>query len=463
LRGGFGVSYEGTLYNPLSNTRWNLPFYSFNESDSFLIGDVGNAIFGPHTVDANGNIVFDPTQTPTYTGAGTNPGQGVGAQAYGNLTGWDWHDPNRAFLTAIVPSKGFRDPYVYNFFFGIQHEVVPNLVLEVNYVGTEGHKLFRAQQINRVRGGRLGVDENGDPICTQAQGSTVCGTPWPLGRVNPNYGTLRMWENAVNSNYNALQVSVNRKMTRGFAFSANYTWSHSIDAGSDWHNSATSANGAAAGDGYSFDIANPGLDRGHSTFDIRHRFTFNQVWELPWLKNQQGVVGHILGGWQLNSAWTMQSGAHWTAYASGTARDANLDGIANDRWDQGSGSNNINATKDQYANGYFYTSDLGGSAIANGFATRPCLACNGNMARNTMLGPGQFQTDISIFKNFRVTERVSMQFRSEFFNAFNRVNFKMPNDSTGQNHATRLNSAIFGAANGTFEPRQIQFALKVLW
>ena len=63
----------------------------------------------------------------------------------------------------------------------------------------------------------------------------------------------------------------------------------------------------------------------------------------------------------------------------------------------------------------------------------------------------------------RVTERVSVQFRSEFFNAFNRVNFKMPNDSTGQNHATRLNSAIFGAANGAFEPRQIQFALKVIW
>ncbi|MGD0921532.1 MAG: TonB-dependent receptor [Terriglobia bacterium] len=463
IRGGAGVSYEGTLYNPLSNSRWNLPYYSFNESDSFLIGDVGNVVYGPHTVDNNGNVVFDPTQTPTYEGPGTNPGQGVGAQAVGNLVGWDAHDPNLAYLTAIVPNKNFRDPYVYNWFFGVQHEVVPNLVLEVNYVGTAGHKLFRAQQINRVRGGRLGVDSNGDPVCVDAQGQTVCGTPWPLGRVNPNYGTMRIWENSVNSNYHGLQISVTKKMSRGFAVTSNYTWSHVIDGGSDWHSGATSINGPAAGDGYSFDVANPGLDRGHATFDFRHRFTLSQVWELPWMKGQQGFKGHILGGWQLNSIWILSSGAHWTPYASGASRDANLDGIYNDRWDQGGSSNNINANEDQYANGYFYNSNLGGDAISNGFATRPCLACDGNMARNTMLGPGRIQTDLSLFKNIRVTEKISAQLRGEFFNAFNRVNIKMPNSGTGGNNGTRLNSAIFGAGNGAFDPRQIQVALKLLW
>lgn len=447
-----------------------------------------NVIYGPHMVDGLGNIVFDPNTAPSYTGSPTNPGQGVGAQAVGNLTGWDPATPNFAYLTGVVPNDSFRDPYVYSYFLGIQHEVAPNLVFDVNYVGTAAHKLFRSQMVNRQRGGRLPAGfcqsdllSGGDP--------SICGDG--TGRANVNYGTLRFWENAVNSNYNSLQMQVTRKMSHGFAFTGAYTWGHSIDAGSDWHSGATSVNGAAAGDGYSFDIANQGLDRGHSTFDIRHRFTLSQVWELPWQKGQQGFVGHLLGGWQFNSIWTFQSGAHWTPFDPGARSlscsggtedgnsansgggasaclagggqvinvggDFNLDRVSNDRPDP-VGSNTVAATKDQYANGYFGT-----DAYSAGFVTTPCLACNGTLARNTMVGPGRIQTDLSVFKNTRVTEGVNLQFRAEFFNAFNRTNFKMPNSSPGGNSASQVNSPIFGAANGAFDPRQIQFALKVIW
>jgi hypothetical protein len=488
LRGGVGVSYEGTLYNPLSNSRWNLPYYSFNEADGFLWGDVMNVIYGPHMVDGLGNIVFDPNTAPSYTGAPTNPGQGIGAQAEGNLTGWDPATPNFAYLTGVVPTDTFRDPYVYSYFLGVQHEVVPNLVFEVNYVGTAAHKLFRSQQVNRQRGGRLPAGfcqsdlvSGGDP--------SICGDG--TGRANVNYGTLRFWENAVNSNYNSLQLQVTRKMSRGFAFTAGYTWGHAIDGGSDWHSGATSANGAAAGDGYSFDIANQGLDRGHATFDIRHRFTISQVWELPWHKGQQGFAGHLLGGWQFNSIWVFQSGAHWTPYdpsprallcSGGTADgnsansgggasaclagggqvvnvggDFNLDRVSNDRPDP-VGSNTVAATKDQYANGYFGT-----DAYSAGFVSIPCLACNGSLARNTMVGPGRIQTDLSLFKNSRISERVNLQFRAEFFNAFNRTNFKLPSSGTGGNGANQVNSPIFGVGNGAFDPRQIQLALKLIW
>jgi hypothetical protein len=488
IRGGFGVAFEGTFYNSLSNSRWNLPYYSFNEADGFLWGDVANVVYGPHMVDGTGNVVFDPNTAPSYTGSPTNPGQGLGAQAVGNLVGWDSATANLAFLTGIVPPDSFRDPYVYNYFLGVQHEVVPNLVLEVNYVGTTAHKLFRSQQVNRQRGGRLPAGycqsdllAGGDP--------KICGDG--TGRANVNYGTLRFWDNAVNSIYNSLQLQVTRKMTRGFAFTGAYTWSHAIDGGSDWHSSSTSANGAAAGDGYSFDISNPGLDRGHSTFDFRHRLTFNQVWELPWHKGQQGFVGHLLGGWQFNSIWVFQSGAHWTPYdpnprslecSGGTADgesansaggasdclagggsvintggDFNLDRVLNDRPDPVA-SNTVAATKDQYANGYFGT-----DAYSAGFVKTPCLACNGSLGRNTMVGPGRFQTDFSLFKNTKIKESVNLQFRAEFFNAFNRANFKLPNSSTGGNYTNEVTSPIFGAANGTFEPRQIQFALKLIW
>ncbi len=501
IRGGFGVSYEGTLYNPLSNTRWNLPYYSFNLAENFLIGNVNNVVYGPHTVGSSGQVVFDPPQKPTFTGPATNPGQGVGAQAVGNLTGWDPNNPNLGFLTSFVDPGGLRDPYVYSFFLGIQREVAPNLLMEVNYVGSAGHKLFRAASVNAVRGGGLPIPG----MCLAVQGETVCsnrdlrinsvtGDPVnPIGLVNPNYQNLRVWENAVNSNYHSLQVSAARKMTRGLTFTANYTWGHSIDGGSDWHNGSLTLNGRAAGDGFNLDVAHPGLDRGHSTFDFRHRMVFNQVWELPWKREQQGLLGHLLGGWQFNSIWTFQSGAHWTAFDGRRANlrclggansgksaktaggagaclagggaianvggDFNLNGPSdrNDRPDPAA-SNTIQATRDQWANGFF-----GGSqnAYQAGFVRVPCLACDGALGRNTLVGPALFQTDFSIFKKIRVTERVWVQFRSEFFNTFNRANFRPP--SFLGNGANQVNSPFFGQANGTFDPREIQFALKLNW
>ncbi len=498
IRGGFGVSYKGTLFNPLSNSRWNLPYYSFNEADNFLVGDVNNVVYGPHMTDSNGNVVFDPTQKPTFTGPATNPGQGVGAQAVGNLMGWDPNNPNLAIITAVVDPGGLRDPYVYSYFFGIQREVKMNTIVEVNYVGSAGHKLFRAASVNNVRGGRLPIPGT----CLAVQGETVCSNRDttvnpitgdfvnPTGRVNPNYDNLRVWENSVNSNYNSLQVSVTRKMSRGLAFAANYTWGHSIDGGSDWHSGGTSLNGFAAGDAFNFDVAHPGLDRGHSTFDFRHRLVLNQVWELPWKKEQRGLLGHLLGGWQLNSIWVFQTGAHWTAFdrrlrnlrceggtedgrnanGAGGARaclngggaiinvggDFNLDGVRNDRPDP-VGSNTVTASKEQWAHGFF-----GGTkdAYEGGFVKPPCLACNGSLGRNTLVGPGLFQTDLSIFKKIRVTERLSLQFRAEFFNAFNRANFQPPLAFLG---GTRVHSPIFGQAAGTFDPREIQLALKLIW
>ena len=498
IRGGFGVAYQAALFNPLSNSRWNLPYYSLNEASNFLIGDVNNVVYGPHTLDANGNVVFDPAAQPSFAGPATNPGQGVGAQAAGNLDGWDPNNPNLAGLTAIVDPDGLRDPYVYSFFFGVQRELIPNLLFEVDYVGSAGRKLFSAQSFNRVRGGLLPIPG----MCLDSQGETVCSrrdttvSPVtgsfvnPVGRVNPNYGNLRVWQNTVNSSYNSLQVSARRKMSRGLAFTANYTWSHSIDSDSDWHMAGLSLNGTAAGDGYSLDIAHPELDRGHSTFDIRHRLALTQVWELPWAKDRPGLVGHLLGGWQLNSIWVFQTGAHWTAFdqrprnllCSGGSNDGfnansssgastcldgggaivnlggdfNLDGENNDRPDP-AGSNTIHATRDQWAEGFF-----GGTtgAYDGGFLRPACLGCNGALGRNTLVGPGLFQADISIFKRFHLTERVSLQFRSEFFNAFNRANFQPPRAFNGGNSA---NSPIFGQAFGTFDPREIQFALKLSW
>ncbi|MGE5326674.1 MAG: TonB-dependent receptor domain-containing protein [Deltaproteobacteria bacterium] len=503
LRGGFGVSYEGTLYNPLSNSRWNLPYYSFNAAANFLEGDVGYVVYGP-TVGTPGSYTQCTTSNPqpagcaapTFQGDPTNVGQGFGTQAVGNIDGWDAANANFANLTAIVPNKNFRDPYVYNWFLGIQKQFNRSTGIEINYVGTAGHKLFRAENVNRNSGGRLPIPGT----CASDYGSPapsyVCSNlgPFnPAGRTNPNYGTMRFWQNSTNSIYNALQLGLTRRMSRGFSVNANYTWAHSLDGGSDWHSGATSANGSAAGDAYSFDVAQMNLDRGNSTFDIRHRFVLNYVYEIPWYKSQIGFAGHVLGGWSTSGLWSFQSGAHWTAYrtsarslkcslagnaaldgtsangedngdgtgaapclAAGgtiinTGGDWNLDGLGNDR-PNATTSNTLQGSKDQYANGY---------DVPTGFFGTPCLGCDGTLGRNTFRGPNTFSSDLSLFKKTNLTERVNLQFRADFFNAFNRTNFKMPSSSTGANFANRTTSGIFGAAAGVFDPREIQFSLKL--
>jgi hypothetical protein len=460
LRGGFGVSYEGTLYNPLSNSRWNLPYYSFNFVDNFLNGDVNTPIYGPTTCTAT---TCSPSgAAPTYTGPATNPGMGIGAQATGNLTGWAPFSPNQAILTGIVLPQGIKDPYVYNYYVGVQHEVGWKTVVDLNYVGDTAHKIFRAENINRHPGSRLPVGS----CLTDNFGRTWCGND---GFANNNYGNLRQWANVVNSNYNSLQASVRRQMSRGVLFNVNYTFSHAIDNGSTWHSGATTANGAAAGDGYTTDFTMPGLDRGNSLFDIRHRMVINYVIQLPG-QNLHGALGSILGGWSYNGNWAFQSGAHWEPYiglsrhltgdcstagiASGacvnTGGDFNLDHGNNDR--PSSTLSSFVPSRTQWETGW------GSSMVGNTFSA-PCVGCVGNLGRNTFVGPGLWYSDMELAKTFKFTERVNLRFEAQGFNVFNRANFVLATAGGGAHN--KITDSEFGKAAGTLNARNLQFGLKL--
>jgi hypothetical protein len=466
LRGGFGLSYEGTLYNPLSNSRWNLPYYSFNFADNFLLQDVNTVIYGPTTCTAS---ACSPSgEAPRFTGAATNPGQGIGAQATGNLTGWAPFNPNVAILTGIITPEGVRDPYVYNYFLGIQRQLAAKFVLEVNYVGTTGHKIFRAENINRHPGSRLPVGAT----ITDNFGRTWHGNG---GFANNNYGNLRDWENVVNSNYNSLQANLKKQASHGLLFNVNYTYSHAIDNGSTWHSGATTANGAAAGEGYTTDQTLPGLDRGNALFDIRQRLVFNYVWELPG-KNLHGFVGAVLGGWSYNGIWAFQTGAHWepftslsrllvpdaafpnackgatfdAAHCTNQGGDYNLDRGANDR--PNSTLSNYQPTRTQWKDGW------GSAAVAATFSS-PCLGCTGNLGRNTFVGPGLFSADMTLGKVFKFTERVNLKFDAQAFNIFNRANFILATAGGGAHN--KITDGSFGQAAGTLNARNLQFGLKL--
>jgi hypothetical protein len=483
LRGGFGVSYEGTLYNPLSNSRWDLPYYSFNQVIGGAEVPGADIVYGPSLCDGTGTAnCHQLSNVPVvFTGANLNPNQGPAtqAQAQGNINGWDPTNPNQAILTGIVLPQGVRDPYVYNFYLGIQHEILPKTVLDVRYVGTVGHKLFRAEDINREPGSVLGFDEvTGNPLTTVDNfGRTLTGLG---GRLNGNYNTMRTWENAVNSNYSSLQASLKHQMSHGLLFNVDYTYSHSIDDGSTWHSGATTANGSAAGEGYTTDQTLPGLDRGNSIYDIRHRLVLNYVYQLPG-QNLKGAAGVILGGWSYNGIWSMQSGPHWETYTNAGPRlvgtnadgscsqndvnsglcvnhggDFNLDHGRNDR-PSASVTHLSGITHDQWANG-FYAGPNQPNPVNITFST-PCLGCSGNLGRNTFVGPGQWAADMTLSKTFKFTERVNMKFDANGFNVFNHTNFLLATAGGGAHN--KYTSGNFGQAAGTLNQRELQFGVKI--
>ncbi len=486
VRGGFGVSYESTLYNPLSNSRWNPPYYSFNGATNSLASpnSTSYVVYGPTTCTSTS--CAPSGAAPTFLGPATNPGQGIGAQAVGNINGWASFNPDQAQLTGIVLPQGIRDPYVYNFFFSLQREVAPKLVVEADYVGTAAHKLFRASDINTVAGGFLPAGSS----VTDNFGRTLTGLNSPIdfvGRPNANYATLRTWENAVNSNYSALQLSAKKQMSHGILFNVAYTWSHSLDQGSTWHSGSTTATGASGGDGYLTDQTIPGLDYGNSVFDIRHRLVVNYVFELPGQK-LHGVAGWVAGGWNLNGIWTFQSGAHWSPYTSSSPKlrnsggapcsandvnigdcqnlggDFNLNSDKNDRPNSsvpgfGSFSRNV------WANGWC----SGGFSLAGGCTgpnqanlpvlSAPCLGCTGDLGRNQFVGPGNWAADMTLSKIFKFTERVNLKFEASAFNIFNRANFILASSGGGgRNH---LSFGDFGKAGSTLDPRTLQLGLKL--
>jgi hypothetical protein len=490
LRGGFGIAYEGTLYNPLSNSRWNLPYYSFN-STTGGVGVLNNdVVYGPSTCTGappNGVCNQNPAVVPTFTGPPTNPNQGLAgqAQAQGNLTGWDPSNPNQAVLTGIVFPQGVRDPYVYNYYLSVQREILPKTVVEARYVGTAGHKLFRAEDINREPGSLLPATST----AVDNLGRILTGLG---GRLNQNYGRLRTWENSVNSNYNSFQGSVKHQMSHGLLFNVDYTYSHSIDNGSTWHSGATTANGSAAGEGFTLDQTIPGLDRGNSIYDIRHRLVLNYVWQLPG-QNLKGIEGALIGGWSLNGIWSFQSGAHWEPYTSSGAKlreititdpvnnakglclvadipsncqnlggDYNLDGGKNDR-PNSTLPGFSNFSRNVWENGWFTADPNTGNPIPNQSGlpvlSKPCLACVGNLGRNTFVGPGNWAADMTLSKTFRLTERMNLKFDAAAFNVFNRANFILATSGSGGNNKTT--NGIFGEAAGTLNAREMQFGLKL--
>ncbi|HEX2455502.1 MAG TPA: hypothetical protein VHI99_17525, partial [Vicinamibacterales bacterium] len=243
--------------------------------------------------------------------------------------------------------------------------------------------------------------------------------------------------------YNGLVLGANRRFNNGLAMQGSYTFAKSMDLGSqavgsgDFDNSFQPA--------YTFD---PESNKGLSDFDIRHNFVYNATWELPFGKSLTGVAGAFAHGWQLSGIFTARSGIPFSPVLGfDRARVLPRSGGAGQRPDlvAGCSDNPVLGGADMYFD-------------VNCFAL-PAAGTLGNLARNTLIGPGYAALDMAIFKNFTFGAGRRLQFRAEAFNVGNRTNFGLP-ASTVFNSAGRVATAgqittIVGTA------RQFQFGVKL--
>ena len=287
------------------------------------------------------------------------------------------------------------------------------------YVGSHGNHL------------NLNINEN---VAIPGPGLVAPRQPFPA------FGVISGWEPRGLSNYDALQLSAEKRYSRGLSFLAAYTWSKSLDEG----NGGNSSTGDPR-----INIQNPRNLRanyGLSSFDYRHRFTLSAVAELPFghgrkfMHSASPLAEAVAGGWQMTSIVTAQSGAPLSVFLATPTANTGTFTRPNRICD-----GNLPADK-QSIHDWFDVACF----------VNPPPFTFGNAGRNILIGPGLVTWDSGVDKEFRMNERFGLQFRLEFFNLLNRPNFGLPNASIGSAGADTIATVVTNA-------RQVQFALRLHW
>ena len=326
--------------------------------------------------------------------------------------------PFRDFSTYAAPTDQMHAGYTQNWNFVIEREMPGSILLRAAYVGSKGTDLVLSREINP------GIYGPGATAANINQRR-------PYARIGPT----SLGYSDSNSSYNSMQLTLQKRYSKGVSLLANYTWAKSIDYAS--FSSVSGNNGGPD----PFDLRN---SRGPSNFDLAHRVVISGLWEMPRLTKANSFLRLALGGWQQNGIFSAESGLPLTI-VSGI--DNNFDGVTGDYADYIGGDWNIsgNRPKSEQIARWFNTTVFRPNAIGT----------FGSARRGQLRAPGQWNLDYSLFKTFDVIERVRLQFRGEFFNVFNHANLGSP--------ATTFNSPNFGVISGASAPRIVQLALKLVF
>ncbi len=433
-----GDTYERSLIRPDRNNFAPRIGFAYTPVERWVIRG-GYGVFYTHTVrqGREGLLGFNPpylVDNLLQTGV-TGAAAVASAAPFRLVNGYPSGllDPNSLAPTVLRRGQDpdQRTPYIQQYNIGAQYELMPDVVLDIAYVGNKGTKLNGFRNLNQRA------------VITNADGSQAAGA-----RPYPDFGDIQWMENRVDSSYKSLQVRLEKRFSKGLSANVSYTWGEALSDAPD--HISTSGGGAGVDTGVfrePQDGNNLRAERGPSEFDIEHRFVASYIWELPFgrghaIGNDWGpAMDLILGGWQLTGIHVIQSGLALTATLSG-ATVVNLGGERRAR---------PNLVGDPELPSSQRTIDRWFNTDAFA-AFSPAPQAFGNAGVGIMRGPSMTSFDFSLSKNFPVGDRRSIQFRIELFNAFNNANFGPPNiarDSTG-----------FGQILTAGAARIMQFGLK---
>jgi Carboxypeptidase regulatory-like domain/TonB dependent receptor len=419
LRAGYGIFYGGEENGPFSNPSpgFNPPFFVTQSFATPCFLSAANPS-GPDCSIPGLNVLS----------------QGFPANAL--------VDPNTPTLFSEAPN--LKTPYAQQWHLGFQYQLPSQMLLEISYAGSHGSDLYGMYNGNQAQPDVAFCTSNGN---TPENCPTAPRRPFPA--VDSGIDTLRSNDF---SNYNSLQVRLEKRFSDGLQFGASYTYAHSLD-------DASSASLGSLNNGdFRYQQA-PWLEYGDSDFDIRHRFVINYAYELPFGhgkmfgSNARGALNQIIGNWQVAGIVTAQTGNWFTI----------TDSVTNVSTADGGGVVGFYEVRPNLVG------NPNGKPCVPGTLFNTCAFANnstfftfGNAGRNIVRGPGLQDWDFSIFKTFPVREQMRFEFRAEFFNIWNHVNPLLgPAGAISEEpQAVEFGTPQFGFPIAARDPRFIQFALK---
>lgn len=437
IRGGYGIFRDRLFFNLVGNTRGNPPL-----TQNFTNTVLATA---PTAQAAQISNVPLPTTVKPLATIGNFP-------APGSLS-----------FPGTLDTRT-QVPYAQDWNLGVQRELPGNIQLEVNYVGTKGNRLLRVVDGNPPNPAKIAalrafcqkpnafkcVDSpNASPSAETVQGFNLyvgqeIGA-LPFDAVNNSaFFHSNLTKSISESIYHGLQTTVTRRFSRGLFIQGAYTYSHAIDDSGDplapaLHNLVFPVS--------SFNVRG---ERGNGSFDVRQRFVLNYTAELPLGRGKThlsgGFVGRVLEGWALSGVSSFSTGLPYE--------------ILNLIDSQGTGSTqradfNPRAT-------LVPVTDKRITVGPNiGLFSEPPLGRGGNLGRNVFRAPGENNWDMVVAKNTRITERFSLELRTEAYNIFNRVQFSAPDNLIEDTGTFSQSSSQVGRTDGTTGARQLQFGLKL--
>jgi hypothetical protein len=454
IRGGAGIFYNSRITGIINNRF------------------VDQTPFSPQLIFSTGVVNPGTLTDPLCTLPATQTSQKCTSQA--NLFPAPFPPPKDStfalgglYLSWDFAAKKYQVPTVYNWNLAIERQLPSNILARVAYVGSRSTHLTETLNLDPAP-----VSSNGK-VGTLRLNSIVAA----LG-ISPSnlFSQVQQDSQDINSTYHSLQLSAEKRMTHGLTILGSYTWSKSIDD-------------LPAGEGVTgFDTAFSArpwddplrhqFDRGPSDFDHTHRFVSSFVWELPEFSGSRGFLHHAFGGWQYSGLVAAQTGRPFTVLEGGEISGT---GLGQDRGALIAGvtpysNTSCGATPScvSWLNPAAFVGprQVPDPANPGKLIVNPALAGTfGNVGKNSFRMPGKYNWDMGLSKSFTFTERWKLQFRAEFFNVFNRVNFfdeEVASGAGSQPSITNFQKLSAGAF-GTFragqagDPRIGQLALKLFF